>query len=66
MCKSFEASVLSHYVHRNGIGKSEAQDGTDYKLEVEISECMLVNIEFLILIWNLECSLRISNFYFIF
>ena len=30
------------------------QDITDYKLELKISEYMLVNFEFLILIWNFE------------
>ena len=30
------------------------QDVTDYKLELKISECILVNFEFLILTWNFE------------
>ena len=30
------------------------QDVTDYKLELKISVCMLVNLEFRILTWNFE------------
>ena len=30
------------------------QDVTDYKLELKISVCMLVNFEFRILTWNFE------------
>ena len=40
------------------------QDVTDYKLELKISVCMLVNFEFLIFIWNFEFGIRnfILNF----
>ena len=31
-----------------------SQDVIDYKLELKINECMLVDFEFLILIWNFE------------
>ena len=34
------------------------QDVTDYKLELKISVCMLVNFEFRIFIWNFEFSLN--------
>ena len=41
-----------------------SQDVTDYKLELKVSEWMLVNSEFLILIWIFEFWLQISNFDF--
>ena len=40
------------------------QHVTDYKFELEISVCMLVNFEFRIFIWNFEFWLWISNFDF--
>ena len=34
--------------------KKVRQDDTDYKLELKVSECMLVNFKLLILILNFE------------
>ena len=36
------------------------QDVTDYKLELKISVCMIVNFEFRILYWNLEFWLNLK------
>ena len=57
-------SIRSLSLDWNWIGKSEAQEVTDYKLELKITECILVNIEILIFNWNFEFRLWISNFGF--
>ena len=48
-------SALYFLITCIGIEKEKVrQSVADYKLELKISECMLVNFEFMILIWNLK------------
>ena len=49
--KSFE---VQHCTFSSGAWEKVRHDVTDYKLKLKISECMLVNFEFLILIGNFE------------